>query len=77
LNSNNASQDAINKSQRYALNPKEFAGLFGKSATWTYRQLYAGKIVCIEGCGTVMIPQTEADRLCNEAKRYEGRRSLK
>jgi hypothetical protein len=46
-----------------ALSPKRFAASFGKSETWAYRLIYAGKVKSISGLGNVMIPVSEVDRL--------------
>lgn len=54
------------------LSPGEFAAIFGKSQTWGYRQLYAGKVKALTGYGRIQIPATEVDRLLSEAGRYLG-----
>ena len=36
---------------RVAFSPGEFAALFGKSQTWGYRQIYAGKVKAIDEYG--------------------------
>lgn len=58
--------------EKLALTPKEFAALFGKSQTWGYRQLYAGKVKALTGYGRVLIPASEAKRVLAEAGRYNG-----
>lgn len=57
---------------KVALTPGEFAALFGKSQTWGYRQLYAGKVQAITQYGRVMIPVSEVERILGEAGRYNG-----
>jgi hypothetical protein len=60
------------KKQKVALSPGEFAAIFGKSQTWGYRQLYAGKVKAMTGYGRIMIPASEVDRVLSEAGRYLG-----
>ena len=52
--------------------PVEFAALFGKERTWTYRQLNAGKVQAITELGRTLIPKSEVERLLGEAGRYLG-----
>jgi len=56
---------------RAALSPKEFAALFGKSATWGYRQLYSGNIRRLAGCESILIPKSEIDRFLKQIVRHE------
>ena len=60
------------KPDKVALTPAEFAALFGKSTTWGYRQLYAGKVKAITEYGRTLIPASEVERILNEAGRYNG-----
>ena len=60
-------EKAIPFSERAALTPGEFAALFGHEQTWSYRQIYAGKIKVITGHGRMMIPKSEVERLQREA----------
>jgi hypothetical protein len=53
------SRKPIPLSQRAALSPAEFAALCGRSPTWAYRQIYAGRIKPISGCGRMLIPRDE------------------
>jgi hypothetical protein len=46
-----------------ALTPTEFAALFSRERSWTYRQIKAGKIATISSYGRIMIPASEADRI--------------
>ncbi len=57
---------------RVALSPKEFAELFGKSQTWGYRQIYAGKVKTITEYGRILIPAAEVERILGEAGIYNG-----
>ena len=58
--------------ERVALSPAEFAGLFGRSETWGYRQLYSGRVKAIQVSGRLLIPRSEVDRLLAEAAVYTG-----
>ena len=58
---------------RVAYSPGEFAELFGKSQTWGYRQIYAGKVKAITEHGRILIPATEVERLLESAGIYQGR----
>ncbi|MGK0187940.1 MAG: hypothetical protein ACI9R3_003731 [Verrucomicrobiales bacterium] len=68
--------DDPSKMGKVAYTPKEFADLFGKSQTWGYRQLYAGKVKAITKLGRIMIPAAEVERVLGEADLY-GRTSKK
>jgi hypothetical protein len=54
--------------ERAAYTPSEFAALFGREKTWTYRQLYSGRLKSIKGHGGQLIPTSEADRILSEAE---------
>ena len=58
--------------QRVTFSPGEFAALFGKSQTWGYRQLYAGKVKSITEYGRILIPASEVERILAEAGIYNG-----
>jgi hypothetical protein len=58
--------------QRVAFSPGEFAALFGKSQTWGYRQLYAGKVKAITEHGRILIPAAEVERILGTAGTYNG-----
>ena len=58
--------------QRVTYSPGEFATLFGKSQTWGYRQLYAGKVKSITEYGRILIPAAEVERILSEAGIYNG-----
>ena len=54
-------------SKRVAYSPAEFAALFGKSQTWGYRQIYAGKVKTITQHGRILIPAAVVERILGEA----------
>jgi hypothetical protein len=58
--------------QRVAYSPGEFATMFGKSQTWGYRQIYAGKVTTITQHGRILIPAAEVERILAEAGIYNG-----
>ena len=58
-------------SDRVAFTPKEFAAFFNRSATWGYRQLYAGKIKRLGGSDSMLIPRSELERFLNQTVRHE------
>jgi len=57
--------------ERLAYTPAEFAAMFGKSKTWTYRLLYAGKIRRIKGAPSVLIPHSELQLFVGQTIRHE------
>ncbi len=63
----------MDSTHRVAYSPGEFAELFGKSQTWGYRQIYAGKVKAITEHGRILIPATEVERLLESAGIYHGR----
>jgi hypothetical protein len=60
----------IDLSERLAFSPKEFAAALGKSPTYAYRQIYAGRIKPISDCGRMMISRSEIDRFLARASEY-------
>ena len=58
--------------ERVAFSPGEFAELFGKSQTWGYRQIYAGKVKAITEHGRILIPAAEVDAILKKAGIYDG-----
>lgn len=58
--------------KRVAFSPGEFATLFGKSQTWGYRQIYAGKVKAITEHGRILIPAAEVERILQTAGIYDG-----
>lgn len=63
--------------QRVTFSPGEFAALFGKSQTWGYRQIYAGKVKTITEYGRILIPASEVEHILGSASRYEGKAKTK
>src|SRR5690242_6924283 len=63
-------RELISLTNRVASNPSQFAALFGRSPTWTYRQIYAGRIKPIADCGRLLIPHTEIDSLLERSREY-------
>ena len=62
----------INLAQRLAFSPREAGMLVGKSGTYIYRQIYAGRIKPISDCGRMMIPRAELDRFLSRTAEYNG-----
>jgi hypothetical protein len=67
----------ISLSERLALSPREFAAALGKSATFAYRQIYAGRIKPISDCGRMMISRSEIDQFLARAAEYNPQRKAK
>ena len=63
--------------KRVAFSPGEFAELFGKSQTWGYRQIYAGKVTTITEHGRILIPAKEVERVLEGAGIYNGKEKPK
>lgn len=45
--------------------------MFGHSRDWAYRLVKDGKVQVIQGYGKMMIPRSEADRLCSLQNKEE------
>jgi hypothetical protein len=60
-------------SEKAVLTPTEFAALFGRTYTWAYRQIYAGKVKVLTQLGRMMIPKSEVERLLLEKQIYNGK----
>ena len=58
--------------QRVAYSLSEFADMFGHSRDWAYRLVKDGKVQVIQGYGKMMIPHSEADRLCSLQSKKES-----
>ena len=58
--------------KRVAFSPGEFAQLFGKSQTWGYRQIYAGKVKAITTHGRTLIPAAEVNTILEAAGIFSG-----
>ena len=56
--------------QRLAFTPFECGVVLGKSATFVYRQIYAGRLKPISDAGRMMIPRSELDRFLARAAEY-------
>ena len=66
---------SVSLSERAAYTPAEFAALHGRSITWGYRQIYAGRVCVITGLGgSMMIPASEVARIHGEAQPMTMRR---
>jgi hypothetical protein len=65
-----AAREPINLSERLAFSPKEFAAALGKSPTYAYRQIYAGRIKPISDAGRLLIPRFEIDAFLARAAEY-------
>jgi hypothetical protein len=63
-------REPIPLSDRLGFSPKEFSRANGKSATWGYRQIYAGKVKVISDCGRLLIPRSEIERFLARAEEY-------
>ena len=63
-------REPISLTKRVAYSATEFAALFGRSATWGYRQIYAGRIKPIADCGRLLIPHTEVDSILGRCREY-------
>jgi len=61
---------SINVNERLGFSPKEFGAANGKSGTWSYRQIYSGKVKVISDCGRMLIPRIEVDRFLARAAEY-------
>jgi helix-turn-helix protein len=64
------SREPISLNERLGYSPAEFAALFGRSPTWGYRQIYAGRIKPISDCGRLLIPRSELDALLARKAEY-------
>jgi hypothetical protein len=61
--------ESIPLDKRVAFSPAEFAALCGRSPTWAYRQIYAGRIKPIS-CGRLLIAKSEITRFLGTATEY-------
>src|SRR6202022_3090297 len=66
-----AAREQININGRLAFSPKEFATALGKSPTYVYRQIYAGRIKPISDVGRLLIPRAEVDAFLARAAEYD------
>jgi len=63
-------REPIPLDQRLAYSAAEFAALFGRSPTWAYRQIYAGRVKPIVDYGRFLIPHTQADFILARCREY-------
>ena len=67
---NRSGRGRVRWTGRAAFSPAEFAHLFGRSPTWAYRQIYAGRIKPIADCGRLLIPRSEVDSFLARKAEY-------
>lgn len=65
-----AAREQIPLVNRFGYSAAEFAGLFGRSATWGYRQIYAGRVKPISDCGRILVPRSEVDSFLARCSEY-------
>ena len=63
-------REPIPLNERLGYSAAEFAALFGRSPTWAYRQIYAGRVKPIADCGRLLIPHTEVDCILERRREY-------
>jgi hypothetical protein len=63
-------REPIPLSERLGYSPAEFAALFGRSPTWGYRQIYAGRVKPVADCGRIIIPRAEVDSVLARRREY-------
>jgi len=56
--------------ERLAFSPRESGAVVGKSATYIYRMIYAGKLKPIADCGRLMISRDELQRFLSRGSEY-------
>jgi Helix-turn-helix domain len=67
---NGLGRERVSLTERAAFSPAEFAALFGRSPTWAYRQIYAGRVRPIADCGRLLIPRSELDSFLARKAEY-------
>ena len=72
-----AARQPIPLGDRIALSVAEFARLVGRSATYGYRQIYAGRVKPISDAGRMLIPRGEIDRFLARAAEYNPKPKAK
>jgi hypothetical protein len=65
-----AARQPIPLNERLGYSPAEFGSLFGRSATWGYRQIYAGRVKPISDCGRILVPRSEVDSFLGRRAEY-------
>jgi hypothetical protein len=63
-------REPIHLNERLGYSPAEFAALFGRSPTWGYRQIYAGRVKPVTDCGRMIIPREEVDSVLARRAEY-------
>ena len=63
-------REQIPLNERLGYSPAEFAALFGRSPTWGYRQIYAGRVKPVADCGRMIIPREEVDSVLARRAEY-------
>jgi hypothetical protein len=63
-------RESIPLDERLGYSPAEFASLFGRSPTWAYRQIYAGRVKPIDDCGRIIIPRVEVESVIARRREY-------
>ena len=61
---------SIPLTERLGYSPAEFAALFGRSPTWGYRQIYAGRVKPVADCGRLIIPRAEVESVLARRREY-------
>jgi hypothetical protein len=72
-----AAREPIPFSERLGYSPAEFGSLFGRSASWGYRQIYAGRVKPISDCGRILVPRSEVERFLGRAETYNTQSNQK
>ncbi len=67
--------EAVNLNERLAFSPREFAAAVGRSPTYAYRQIYAGRVKPISDAGRLLIPRAEVDRFLARAADYNPQKA--
>jgi Helix-turn-helix domain len=70
-------RESILLTERLGYSAAEFAALFGRSPTWGYRQIYAGRIKPVADCGRIIIPRSEVDSVLARRREYNPRQESK
>jgi hypothetical protein len=63
-------RESIPLTERLGYSPAEFAAFFGRSPTWGYRQIYAGRVKPIADCGRIIIPRAEIESVLARRREY-------
>ena len=65
-----AARQPVNLSERLALSVKEFAAALGKSPSFIYRKIYAGRIKPIPDTGRLLVSKREIEAYLGRAEIY-------